>query len=89
MSPGHGGVASFNNLISSRICPANERESHERDPKRERPGGARERADADGRRWRNACKLVLEWMPYDLGVIDAGNDPDSLRTIRTPMFLRP
>jgi hypothetical protein len=34
------------------------------------------------------CKLVLEPLPHDLGVIDAGNDPDSLRTKRTPTFLR-
>jgi len=52
MSPGHGGLASFNNLISSRICPANERETSRKGPERERPGGARERADADGRRRR-------------------------------------
>lgn len=35
------------------------------------------------------CKLVLERLPYDLSVIDAGNDPDALRTNGTPMFLRP
>jgi hypothetical protein len=35
------------------------------------------------------CKLVLERLPYDLCVIDAGNDPEALSTNRTPMFLRP
>ena len=35
------------------------------------------------------CKLVLERLPHDQGVIDAGNDRDSLRTNGTPMFLRP
>jgi hypothetical protein len=33
-------------------------------------------------------KLVLEPLPHDLGVIDACNDPDALRTKRTPTFLR-
>jgi hypothetical protein len=34
------------------------------------------------------CKLELERLPYDLGVIDAGNDPDALRMNGTPMVLR-
>jgi hypothetical protein len=34
------------------------------------------------------CNLVLERLPHDLGVIDAGSDPDALRTNRTPKFLR-
>ncbi|SRR6266508_2220195 len=34
------------------------------------------------------CNLVLERLPHDLGVIDAGSDPDVLRTNRTPKFLR-
>jgi hypothetical protein len=35
------------------------------------------------------CRLVLERLPYDLGVIDAANDPEALPTSGTPMFLRP
>jgi len=54
--PRSRGLASFNILISSRICPANERETSRMGPERERPGGARERADAAGRRRRNALQ---------------------------------
>jgi hypothetical protein len=91
MSPGHGGPASFNNLISSRIHPANERETSRKEPERERPGGARGR-ESRRRRKKTAktlCTLVLERLPYDLGVIGAGNDPDALRTNGTPNVLAP
>jgi hypothetical protein len=35
---------------------------------------------------RPASSYLNDW--NDLGVIDAGNDPDSLRTNGMPMFLR-
>jgi hypothetical protein len=34
-------------------------------------------------------RLVLERLPHDLRVIDAGGNPEALRTNRTPKFLRP
>ena len=33
-------------------------------------------------------RLVLKRLQHDLGVIDAGGDPEALRTNRTPKFLR-
>jgi hypothetical protein len=33
-------------------------------------------------------RLVLERLPRDLSIIDAGGDPEALRTNRTPKFLR-
>jgi len=41
--------------------------------------------DEDGETLR---QLVLDQLPADLQVIDAGGDPRALRTNRTPMFLR-
>jgi hypothetical protein len=35
------------------------------------------------------CRLVLDRPPDDLREIDAGGDPEALRTNRTPKFLRP
>jgi hypothetical protein len=35
------------------------------------------------------CRLVLDRLPVDLREIDAGRDPEALRTNRTPKFLRP
>jgi hypothetical protein len=88
MSPGHKGLASFNNLISSRICPANERETSRKGPERERPGGPDSEQTPTEEDRETLCKLELERLPYDLGVIDAGNDPDALRMNGTPMVLR-
>jgi hypothetical protein len=34
-------------------------------------------------------RLVAEQLPRDLKVIDVGDDPEALRTNRTPRFLRP
>jgi hypothetical protein len=34
-------------------------------------------------------RLVLKRLPHDLRVVDAGGDPEALRTNRTPKFLRP
>lgn len=34
-------------------------------------------------------RLVLERLPNDLRVIDVDDDPEALRTNRTPKFLRP
>lgn len=35
------------------------------------------------------CRLVLDQLPADMREIDAGRDPEALRTNRTPKFLRP
>jgi hypothetical protein len=35
------------------------------------------------------CRLVLDRLPADMREIDAGRDPEALRTNRTPKFLRP
>jgi hypothetical protein len=42
--------------------------------------------EADGE---TLCRLVLDRLPGDLREIDAGGDPEALRTNRTPKFLRP
>lgn len=42
--------------------------------------------EADGE---TLCRLVLDRLPADLREIDAGGDPEALRTNRTPKFLRP
>jgi hypothetical protein len=42
--------------------------------------------EADGE---TLCRLVLDRLPADLREIDAGADPEALRTNRTPKFLRP
>jgi hypothetical protein len=34
-------------------------------------------------------RFVSEQLPHDMRVIDAGGDPEALRTNRTPKFLRP
>jgi hypothetical protein len=35
------------------------------------------------------CRLAFDRLPDDLREIDAGGDPEALRTNRTPKFLRP
>jgi hypothetical protein len=42
--------------------------------------------EADGDRLR---RLVLDRLPADIREIDAGRDPEALRTNRTPKFLHP
>jgi hypothetical protein len=77
--PRSRGLASFNNLSRPAFVPRTNGKRHEWDPNVSDPEVPERELTPTEEDGETLCKLVLEPLPHDLGVIDAGNDPDALR----------